>query len=174
MSTQRVWMALPYAVLLAVAAWFYNVASAIQYAHRGDTLGPDFWPHVALAAMMIICAMQIARLLLFGRAAETGFIEGINADEEEAPRSNLLLGLGLVLTIAYGASLTILGFLISTFLFMVLFMYLGRYRGHLAIWLSSLVGVLALMVLFQKVVYVSMPRGIPPFDHLTDLFLALF
>jgi putative tricarboxylic transport membrane protein len=174
MSTQRVWMALPYAVLLAVAAWFYNIAIAIRYAHRGDTLGPDFWPRVALAAMMIVCTVQIARLLLFGPTAETGFIEGGAEEEDEAPRSNWLLGLGMVLTVAYGASLTILGFLISTVLFMLLFMYLGRYRGHLALWLSSVAGVLALTVLFQKVVYVSLPRGIPPFDRLTDFFLALF
>jgi putative tricarboxylic transport membrane protein len=174
MSPHRVWAALPYAVLLAVAAWFYNLATNIQYAHRPDTLGPDFWPRIALAAMMVICTVQVARLLLFGRADDKGFIELMEDEEDTAARSNLLLGLGMVLTIAYGASVTILGFLLATFLFLVLFMYLGRYRAHFVIWASSAAGIVLLTLLFQKVVYVSLPRGIPPFDQLTDLLLSLF
>jgi putative tricarboxylic transport membrane protein len=174
MSPHRVWSALPYAVLLAVAAWFYNLAASIQYAHRPDTLGPDFWPRIALAAMMVICTVQVARLLLFGPASDKGFIDMTDDEEDSASRSTLLLGLGMVLTTAYGASVTILGFLLATFLFLVLFMYLGRYRAHFAILASSAAGILLLTVLFQKVVYVSLPRGIPPFDRLTDLVLSLF
>jgi putative tricarboxylic transport membrane protein len=174
MSTQRVWMALPYAVLLAVAAWFYNVAVNIQYAHRPGTLGPDFWPRILLLALMLICTVQVGRLLLFGAPADKGFIEEMEDEEDTGPRSNLLLGLGMVLTVAYGALVTTLGFLIATFLFLVLFMYVGRYRAHPAIWVSSAAGILALTLLFQKVVYVSLPRGVPPFDRITDLALSLF
>jgi hypothetical protein len=167
-------MALPYAVLLAVAAWFYNLAVGIQYDHRPDTLGPDFWPRVVLAAMMVICTAQVARLLLFGHASDRGLIAEMDDEEDAEPRSNRLLALGMVLTIAYGASLQIVGFLLATFLFLVLFMYTGRYRGHPAIWLSSAAGIVVLTLMFQKVVYVSLPRGIPPFDRLTDLLLSLF
>jgi putative tricarboxylic transport membrane protein len=174
MTTQRVWMALPYAVLLAVAAWFTNLAAGIQYAHRPDTLGPDFWPRIVLAAMMALCAVQLARLLLGGRPADKGLIEAMDDEEDAAPRSNVLLGLGMVLTLAYGALVTTLGFLVATFLFLVLFMYVGRYRVHPAIWLSSAGGILLLTLLFQKVVYVSLPRGVPPFDHVTDLVLSVF
>lgn len=175
MRSQRVWMALPYAVLLALAAWFYRLASGIAFDHRGDTIGPDFWPRAVLIAMMVICAVQGARLLLAGPADDR---PGAASDEEEgeddAPRSNLLLALGILLTLAYGASITTLGFLIATFLFMVLFMYVGSYRAHLTIWLSSLIGAVLLTFLFQKAVYVSLPRGIPPFDQVADRLLALF
>jgi putative tricarboxylic transport membrane protein len=174
MSTQRVWMALPYAILLAVAAWFFKLATGIQYDHRPDTLGPDFWPRIVLGAMMVICTVQVARLLLFGRVTDRTFIEEMEDEEDAAPRSNLLLALGIVLTVAYGALVTVLGFLLTTFLFLMLFMYVGRYRAHLAIWLSSAAGILLLTLLFQKVVYVSLPRGIPPFDRITDLVLSLF
>jgi putative tricarboxylic transport membrane protein len=111
--------------------------------------------------------------LLFGRGGE-GLVSGLGEEEDDAPRSNLLLGVGVVLTVAYGASVTILGFLISTFLFAVLFMYAGRYRAHAVIWLTSAAGVLALFLLFQKVVYVSLPRGVPPFDRVADLILSFF
>jgi hypothetical protein len=129
---------------------------------------------MALAGMMIVCVMQGGRLLLFGRADSSPRVIDFGAQQDEEPRSNLLLAAGVVLTVAYGGALTVLGFLISTFLFMVLFMYLGRYRAHLAIWLTSLVGAILLVLLFQRVVYVSLPRGIPPFDRVTDLLLGLF
>ncbi len=172
MQLHRIWQALPYAILLALAAWFYRLAAEIQYAHQGDNLGPDFWPHMVLAAMMVICLFQGARLMLFGGDARSASGDDIN--DEETPRSNLLLALGVVLTIAYGASVTTLGFLIATFLFMVLFMYIGRYRAHLVIWLSSLFGAVLMTLLFQKAVYVSLPRGVPPFDQVTDRLLSLF
>lgn len=174
MRAQRVWMALPYAVLFAVVAWFYRLAGQIAYTQRGANLGPDFWPRMALAAMMIICAIQVARLLIFGRTDRDSGVIDLGEEEDEAPRSNLLLFAGLALTVAYGLAMPILGFLLSTFLFLSLFMYVGRYRSHLTILLTSLIGALVTLILFQKVVYVSLPRGIPPFDGLTDLVLRLF
>jgi putative tricarboxylic transport membrane protein len=174
MTAQRVWMALPYAALLALAAWFYKLATTIEYQHQGSNLGPDFWPRMVLAAMMVICIVQGARIMLFGQAGGHALIDTAMEDEEEGPKSNVLLAAGVVLTLAYGALVTILGFLISTFLFMVLFMYAGRYRSHRAIWLSSLAGVVVLMLVFQKFVYVSLPRGVPPFDSVGDFLLALF
>jgi putative tricarboxylic transport membrane protein len=174
MNAQRVWMALPYAILLALAAWFYNLAGAIEYQRQGSNLGPDFWPRMVLAAMMIICVVQGARLLVFGRTDDSALIEADTGEDDQGPRSNVLLAAGMVLTLAYGALVSILGFLIATFLFMVAFMYAGRYRSHLSIWLSSLAGVVILTLLFQKAVYVSLPRGMPPFDRLGDFLLALF
>jgi putative tricarboxylic transport membrane protein len=173
MSSHRVWPALPYAVLLALAAWFYNMAGSIAFDHQGDNLGPDFWPRLLLGAIMAIAAVQGARILLLGRPAEAPALIGTE-EEDEAPRSNMLLSIGVALTIAYGAAVTILGFLITTFLFLVAFMYAGRYRAHLAVWLSSAAGAVLLTLLFQKVVYVSLPRGIAPFSHVADALLALF
>lgn len=174
MNTQRIWMALPYAILLALAAWFYKLAGVIAYQHQAGNLGPDFWPRMVLAVMMVICLIQGARLLLLGRADDSALIDADMGDEDQGPRSNVLLAAGLTLTVAYGALVSTLGFLISTFLFMVLFMYAGRYRSHPAIWLSSLAGVVILTLLFQKVVYVSLPRGAPPFDRVGDFLLGLF
>ena len=174
MSSHRVWPALPYAVLLALAAWFYNMAGSIAFDHQGDNLGPDFWPRLLLALIMAIAAVQGSRILLFGRPAEAPALIGAGEEEDEAPRSNMLLSIGVGLTIAYGAAVTILGFLITTFLFLVAFMYAGRYRAHLAVWLSSAVGAVLLTLLFQKVVYVSLPRGIAPFSQVADALLALF
>src|SRR5262249_23047422 len=158
-----------YAALFLLSAWFYHLAGEIEFTRRGDNIGPDFWPRMALAVMMIICVIQAARLIILGHADDKSSLIDFGDEEDEAPRSNLLLIAGVVLTVAYGLLMPILGFLTSTFLFMVVFMYVGRYRSHLPIFLSSLLGALFVTILFQKVVYVSLPRGVPPFDHLADL-----
>ena len=173
MRAQRLWMALPYAVLFAVVAWFYRLAGQIVYTHRGDNLGPDFWPRVALAAIMIICAIEGGRLLILGRGERDAGLIDFEQHEDEAPRSGFLLVAGLVLTVAYGVAMPVLGFLIATFFFLALFMYAGRYRSHRTIWVTSLAGALVTLILFQKVVYVSLPRGVPPFDGPADLILKL-
>jgi putative tricarboxylic transport membrane protein len=176
MRAGRLWTALPYAVIFVIAAWFYRLAGEIEYTRRGDFPGPDFWPRMALGAMMIICAVQFARLMIFGRseAEDAGVIDMSGADEDEAPRSSVLLLSGIALTIAYGAAMPILGFLISTFLFLALFMVVGRYRAPIPVLVTSLTGALVTLILFQKVVYVSLPRGVPPFDGVADMILRLF
>lgn len=175
MFSQRLAMALPYAILLAIAAWFFHLTGQFNFTPRGNNLGPDVWPRAALAVIMIICIAQSARLLIRGRSEDTTLIEtDPEGEEEQEPRSHLMLVAGLALTIAYGSLVTILGFLITTFLFTVLFIYAGGYRSHATIWLSGLIASVFFTVLFQKVVYVSLPRGVPPFDRVADTLLSLF
>ena len=47
-------------------------------------------------------------------------------------------------------------------------MYLGRYRNHVAIWLTSTVITFFIALVFVRLAYVSLPRGVPPFDRFTD------
>jgi putative tricarboxylic transport membrane protein len=173
---QRLWTAGPYAILLMLAGWLYLIAGSIEFARQGDNLGPDFWPRAVLMAMMAICAAQTARILFFADTNEEPATDAYadDAEGEDAPRSHVLLASGLALTVAYGALLTLLGFLVATALYLALFMYAGRYRAHLAIWISSVAGAVLLTVVFQKVVYVSLPRGVFPFDAVTDALLRLF
>jgi putative tricarboxylic transport membrane protein len=70
--------------------------------------------------------------------------------------------------------ITTLGFPLATFLYLIAFMYLGGYRVHLVIWLAGFVGSVLLSLIFLRLVYVSLPRGAPPFDRVTDLLVNLF
>lgn len=168
----RVVQALPYILLLTATVWLWTVANAIAYDARPGELGPDFWPRAALVMMGALSVLQIAKTLLSGAASETkGIADKLDAGEEEdeAPRQPMLLGAGIALTIGYGLVLGTIGFPLATAAFLVAFMYLGGSRSHLAIWLSSVLGVALVTVLLMKVVYVSLPRGVAPFDRVTDL-----
>ena len=71
---------------------------------------------------------------------------------------------GIVLATAYAALIDKMGFLVCTALFLAGFAYIGRYRNHRAIWITSVVGAIALMFLFMRVVYISLPIGVAPFS----------
>lgn len=170
----RIAPAIPYILLLAVAIWLWGVAGQIEYPARPGALGPDFWPRVAIGLMGGLCLLRIASVLATGGAATRGIGAAIagGAEEEEeetGPRRPILLALGIALTLVYGLVLNTAGFPLATTVFLVAFMYLGGSRNHLAIWVSSLVGVALVTVLLTKVVYVSLPRGAPPFDAVIDL-----
>jgi hypothetical protein len=177
---QRFLAALPYFLGLALAAVLWHIAGTITYPARPGQLGPDFWPRVAIGIIVIVCLYEIARVLILGSAA--GSVQGIaehleeegddDAKSDARSRLYMLLG-GLVLMLAYGLLVPILGFLLASYLFLIVFMYLGGIRNHTAIWASSTIGMLLFAFIFLKVVYVSLPRGEPPFDQVTQLIMDL-
>ncbi len=162
---------IPYVVGLAVAAVLYHYAQDIQYTPRPSALGPDFWPKMAIGLMAVVCLFEIARRLAgFGTEMHGVADELEKVEEEEAPAKTypwLLVG-GIVLVAVYAVVVDTLGFLLSSFLFLSAFMYLGRYRNHLAIWGTSAIITIMAALLFMRFAYVSLPRGAPPFDAFTD------
>lgn len=161
---------LPYVVGLAVAAVLFYFARQIDYTPRPGSLGPDFWPKVAIGLMAVVCVFEIARGLLGFKGEAHGVADALetDADGEQPQTYPRLLAGGVVLVIIYALVVDTLGFLLATFLFLAAFMYLGRYRNHLAIWLTSAGITLAAALIFTRFAYVSLPRGTPPFDAVTD------
>jgi hypothetical protein len=170
MDRSAIRSALPYFVGLAVAAALYVYAGHIEYSPRPGLLGPAFWPKAAIALMSAACLFEIARIFAGLKGDPHGVADAIETDADEAPAKTypkLLLG-GIVLVTVYAVLVDVLGFLLSTFLFLPAFMYLGRYRKHAMVWgVSAIVTVLSALI-FMRFAYVSLPRGIPPFDAFTD------
>ncbi len=161
---------LPYVVGLIISGILYHYAQQIDYTPRQGDLGPDFWPKVTIAMMALICLIEIVRRLI-GVGQEThGIAETFEKEEEEevAEKHPWMLAGGIVLVLTYAFVVTTLGFLLSTFIFLAAFMYLGGYRNHLAIWLTATGITLGAALLFMRFAYVSLPRGAPPFDAFTD------
>ena len=80
---------------------------------------------------------------------------------------------GIVLMAIYAVLVPVLGFILGTFLFLAAFMYVGGYRAHGAIWGASAAVTIFCGILFLRIAYVSLPRGIAPFDRVTDIFFAI-
>jgi len=165
----RLARALPYVILLAVAAWLWSIANGIEYDARPGALGPAFWPKAALMLLVALSVFQIAWTLMSSSDDEAvGIGAAMEEEEDEAPRRPLLLALGVGLTVVYALTLNTLGFPVATAAFLIAFMYVGGARNHVAIWASSLIGVAVTTLLLMRVVYVSLPRGVAPFSGVSD------
>ncbi len=170
MNNSALRSAFPYVVGLAVATALYIYAGQIAYTHRPGLLGPDFWPKVVIGLMAASCLFEIGRIFLGLKSEAHGVGDAIEKDADEEPARSyphLLIG-GIVLVTVYAIVVDTLGFLLSTFLFLAAFMYLGRYRRHVMVWSVSGTITLLAALLFMRFAYVSLPRGAPPFDAFTD------
>ncbi len=168
---------LPYVVGLVIAITLYINAGQFEYTPRGDLLGPGAWPRLAILLMGAACLYELGRRIIAGNRDATGFIEVFDrephTDEQAEPvYLSLLIG-GVVLMGVYAVAVPYLGFILGTFLFLAAFMYVGRYRDHAVIWGASAAVTIVCGVLFLRIAYVSLPRGIAPFDKITDIFFAI-
>lgn len=193
----RLRFAWPWAAMLVAALYLYRVAGHFAYAPRPGELGPDVWPRAILVLLSVVCALRMAGYLLGrgidrpGTALERGGAAGTGDDavptgdvatadagaesaEESARRYPRLLIAGIALTILYVLTMGTLGFFVATALYLALFMLVGRYRRPVVIAVSSVVGSLAFVYVFMKIVYVSLPLGIGPFQQLSLAVLAAF
>jgi putative tricarboxylic transport membrane protein len=65
-----------------------------------------------------------------------------------------------------------LGFFLATIAYLAAFMYIGRFRRPVVVALTSVIGTVAFVYLFMKVVYVSLPLGAGPFRQFSAWMLA--
>ena len=165
----------PYALLFIAAVYLYRDAGAFASAGRPGQLGPDVWPRAVLVLLMAVCGLEIVRRTFFVAvdAVRRPAVEGNAEPEASAQRFRGCLAGGIALTVAYVLALDWLGFFVSTVLYLALFMLVGRYRRGRVIAATSVVGSLAFVYVFMKIVYVSLPLGRGPFKALSVWILAM-
>jgi putative tricarboxylic transport membrane protein len=174
----------PYVIVLGIAGFLYYSASRIDFFAPGGRIGPDFWPKMVLILMIATCVYEIVRIGLFAREPPvSGILQTLSASPpaagsdppavDEVRTYPLSLVLGIVATVLYAAVVPITGFFLTTLLYLVTFMHLGRYRR---MWLAtgvSLVGTLLMFFFFSRVAYVSLPIGRAPFSAVSLFLMQL-
>jgi hypothetical protein len=166
--------ALPHAVLLAGAVALYVAASRIDV-DTGGRIGPAVWPKTILVIMAILCAYEIVKRLLGGASERAkGLVEGLETPGEEgrAEHPRRLAG-GVALVIAYVFGVQALGFFVATVLFLTLFPLVGGWRRPVLAASMAFAGSFALIVVFMRVAYISLPLGMGPFRELSIALIRL-
>jgi putative tricarboxylic transport membrane protein len=168
----RLKAAAPYAALLALAAYLFGDASHFAYSPRPGQLGPDFWPKAILVLLMLACAWELVGRLVWRRPAAPAPAADTPA---EAPpqRYPRLLAAGGAATLGYVLLLPAAGFFAATAVYLALFMLIGRYRRYGVIAATSVAGSLVFVFIFMRIVYVSLPLGVGPFQRLSVGILAM-
>lgn len=128
--------------------------------------GPTTWPMIMLWCVVIFAlgwAVQRAAQVL--RQRERG------KDRPSAARPLAPAGwrvwVGVVMVLAYGSSLPLLGFALATPLYMLLWMWLGGVRSPWQLSLVTLLGSVGLLYLFVKLALMPLDRGVGVIGDLT-------
>jgi hypothetical protein len=173
----------PHTLMLAVSGLLYLAAMRIEVGALSGRIGPDAWPKFIIGAMAALCVYEIAKRLLVGTSfTATGLIQGLNRPPDDANRElaareperhNRKLAAGIGLVSAFVLGVAYVGFFVGTVLFLALFSWVGGYRRPVTVAVVSLIGALALLVIFMRVAYVSLPLGVGPFKALSLVLLRL-
>lgn len=168
----RLRAALPYVVVLAVGIFLYVQADNFEFEQASGRIGPGAWPKIIIV-MMVATALwgMISSVRRAGPEAvsEAEQDEALTQLPEIYPR---LVWIAVAVTVAYLLLLPILGFFISTIVYTCVLMYLGHYREPLRVAMLSLAIALCFMFMFMRVVYVSLPTGVAPFDAVSYALMA--
>jgi hypothetical protein len=158
---------LPDAGILLAAAYLFYVAGNFDYQERPDQLGPQFWPRMAavgLGAAVLVRIVQTIRDRNRPIVRVKGEFDEYEQTEAETHWPSFGLAVGLV--VGYVTSTMFLGYMISSALFLGLFIWLGGQRKWY-VTLIAVVGGLLFSFIFVGVVYVSLPTGVGVFDTIT-------
>lgn len=185
MTTDTLKKISPYVIIFGAAIYLYTAAIRFDFTVRPGRIGPDAWPKAILILTIMACAIEIIKTLFFGKGRKEveGVLEIIEekaaenhqedlAGEPQATYPLLLIG-GIVLTLAYVWFFNVLGFFVDTFLYIVLFILIGRYRRPWIVVISGMAGSLLFMFIFMRIVYLSLPIGYWPFSALSLVLMRI-
>jgi putative tricarboxylic transport membrane protein len=171
---RRLQAALPYVVVLAVGLYLYFLANGFEFDQAGARIGPGAWPKLILGLMLVTALWGlISNFLSAGKAPE----QHEEHEEDEAlirpPEIHpYRVWIAVGATLVYLVLLPLLGFFLASCLFSFVLMYLGQFRRPLPVTALSVAIALAFMFMFMRVVYVSLPLGVAPFDQVSYALMA--
>ena len=151
------------------AVYFYYLAGKIDENPMPGQLGPAFWPQMILILLMVSCGIKAWEILKARgkreeETAEAGPLPGVNMPK---------LAAMIVMVIGVVYFMDVLGFALTNFLFLLLFMRIAGLRKKVPLILTSALGTVFLLYLFVKVVYLPLPKGEWFFDDLTIMFYRI-
>ncbi len=139
------------ALIFLAGAGLFAAAGRLPVVPVPGQLGPDFWPRLVLIGLMASCVLKILEVAR-GRG-------GGGEPTALLPLSRPKLVGGMALVLAYPALAPLLGFPLTNFFFLLAFMRLVGMRRPLPLLLTGLLGTVALLYVFVKVVYLPLPKG---------------
>ena len=165
-------LVLPHGLLLAATVLLYAVTSRIASNVGAGRIGPDAWPKAILVLMGALCAWEIVRRLATRPRGAAGADPG-EGNDAGPPLHPGKLAAGIGLVIGYVVVVPWMGFFAATAVFLAAFPWFGGTRRPALTAALGLAGSFALVVIFMRVAYISLPLGAGPFQELSLALLRL-
>lgn len=127
-------------------------------------LGPEYWPRFLLVLMMVISVFIAASTV---NQVRKGYAKPGLQGTFDTGTMRLFLAIGLI--VFYISFMRVFGFLTLTPFLMIAFMYLLGERSKFWMIFLSLFMPILIVLLFTKVMYVPLPRGMGIFLKISHL-----
>jgi putative tricarboxylic transport membrane protein len=147
--------------IIALSVFFYVHTLSFPTVIGYEKMGPDFWPKLMLAGIVIL-----ALIVMIGSILEQR--KGTSPKAESKERSNTVGAVvcaGILLL--FIISISYIGFLLSAFLSMMVLAYALGERNKLLLLFFSFIMVAMIYLSFGKLLFVPMPRGVWIFRELS-------
>ncbi len=152
-------------LLLGGALFLITDTLSFHNISKYDAMGPSTWPQIVLVFLMILAAVQLVlNIRKLRQRAETPCPPVIGKTELKK------FGLAVTVCIAYFFVMQLVGFILATVAFQVAFLLLQGVRKLAVIVATPLVLVTGFFVLFSKIMYLPLPKGIGIFRAFSLLF----
>lgn len=156
-------------LIFILAVYFYILAGSIDENPIPGQLGPAFWPRMILLLLMVSCVLKaLESFLAFGKGVAD---VGLSSPPPEVNVPKLVAMIVMVVAVVF--FLDILGFALTNFLFLLLFVRIAGLRKKFSLLLVSFLGTIFLLYLFVLVVYLPLPKGEWFFSDLTIFIYRL-
>ena len=181
--------AAPFMMVLGVGIWLWTVANDFAISTTLGRAGPDLWPKIILVLLIGAALWGVLEAALKSRSDDDTSILITNAtrsaghevdarkdlevDAADSEKRPVFAMLGIASMLGYVAVIPYLGFIVSTFLLLLAIMTFAGYEKRLRAALIAAIGAFVFFIVFQRLVYVSLPMGAGPFRDLTLALMAL-
>ena len=157
------------------AAVFFVMAMQIPPPHVDTPLAGTFWPAIALTILFICSGIEMIRLLreplekreATAREAEKKIALLQESMGEKADKRLLIFG--FFVSFFYIFFVYYSGFMITTPIFMVIYMWVTGYRKRIGLVVIPIVTIAVFLLLFVVVTYIPLPRGVGIFKEISVL-----
>ncbi len=148
-------------IIIAGSLFFYSLAGQLPVVKGYQQMGDSFWPRLILIILMGLAVILFLHSYL-ARKSQKG-AKAVSKSKEG--RGDLALMMAAM--VVYVLVIPYLGFLISTFLALIVFSYLMGDRKPLGMLSFSLGMTAAIYVVFGLIIYTALPRGVWIFKTLS-------
>jgi putative tricarboxylic transport membrane protein len=155
-------------VLFGVSIYLYYVAGTFRKVATYAKIGPEFWPRAILLLIILLSGILLIRSI-------TSFIKNQKASTPgdaskgiaQEPYRFLLV---VLVSFGYAFGMGVIGFILSTILFQMVFLYLLKIKSLFSIILVSLLNTAILYIMFIQVLNMILPAGTGIFRTFSLLF----
>src|SRR5699024_981959 len=152
---------------------FLIFALKLPPSETGDSLGAGGWPVFVLSLMLLLSIILLVRSVLEKKRFVIRDNDSVEEDEETTTYKIKLFARHwyvFVILALYFFTMPFLGFLVSTFFFVLFLTCLLNMKKKIIIFLTGLISSVALTFLFATFLKLPLPRGQSIFYELSLLF----